>query len=154
MSTKNSTPKSMYEKVAAFLKLGDDGKLQSFYSRLQRTIEQDIKKQRTSRNILESNFAETTEQIGYDLADAKEAVDSAWMNVTAEQVATNELQAQFMHTYLEGISRAEARVTAIENELKFATEAHEQALKTIDDKIARYNSLLVRVTGQEASSEA
>lgn len=152
MSTKNSTPKSMFAKVAAFLKLGDEGKLQSFYTRLQRTVEQDIKKLTTSRGILVSNFQEATEQYQYDLQDATEAVDSAWMNVTPEQVATNELQADFMQTYLNGVSRAEAKVTALENQRKAAEEAHASALQAIDDKIAAANKLLVRITGE--SSEA
>ena len=117
MSTKNSTPKSMFDKVAAFLKLGPDGKLQSFYTRLQRTIEQDIKKLTTSRNLLVSNFQETTEQYQYDLQDATEAVDSAWMNVVPEQVATNELQAEFMQLYLNGISRAENKITHLSNKI-------------------------------------
>lgn len=152
MSIKNSTPKSMFDKVAAFLKLGPDGKLQSFYTRLQRTVEQDIKRLSTSRSILVSNFQEATEQYQYDLQDATEAVDSAWMNVSPEQVATNELQADFMQTYLNGVSRAEAKVKALEAQRESAEEAHSSALKTIDDKIAAANKLLVRITGE--SSEA
>ena len=152
MSSKNSTPKSMFEKVVAFLKLGPDGKLQSFYTRLQRTVEQDIKRLNTSRSILVSNFQESTEQYQYDLQDAQEAVDAAWMNVTPEQVATNELQAQFMQTYLDNISRAESKVTSLESLRDSAVEAYNNALKQIDDKIAAANRLLVRITGE--SSEA
>jgi len=152
MSSKNQTPKSMFAKVAAFLKLGDEGKLQSFYTRLQRTVEQDIKKLTTSRSLLVSNFQETTEQYQYDLQDAAEAVDSAWMNVTPEQVSTNELQAAFMGQYLEGVSRAEAKVTALEDARERAAQAHKEALENIDKQIARYNTLLVRITGE--SSEA
>ena len=152
MSSKNSTPKSMFEKVAAFLKLGPDGKLQSFYSRLQRTIEQDIKKLNTSRNIMVSNFQETTEQYQYDLQDATEAVDSAWMNVTPEQVATNELQASFMQVYLSGIAKAQAKVKSLEAMYQELTENHQKSLKEIDDKITTAEILLAGVTGE--SSEA
>lgn len=152
MSSKNSTPKSMFEKVAAFLKLGPDGKLQSFYSRLQRTIEQDIKKLNTSRNIMVSNFQETTEQYQYDLQDATEAVDSAWMNVTPEQVATNELQASFMQVYLNGIAKAQAKVKSLEAMYQELTENHQKSLKEIDDKITTAEILLAGVTGE--SSEA
>jgi hypothetical protein len=152
MSSKNQTPKSMFSKVAAFLKLGDEGKLQSFYSRLQRTVEQDIKKLTTSRSLLVSNFQEVIEQYQYDIQDAVEAVDSAWMNVTPEQVSTNELQSSFMGQYLDGVSRAEAKVTALEDSRSRAEKSHASSLESIDAQIARFNTLLVRITGE--SSEA
>jgi hypothetical protein len=57
-----------------------------------------------------------------------------------------------MQTYLDGVSRAEAKVTALENQRKVSEEAHASALKAIDDKIAAAQKLLVRITGE--SSEA
>lgn len=143
----SKAPKTIIEKVTAFLKLGNDGKIASFYDRLKRTIERDIKTMQTSRSLLVSNFEQVTDKYQDDLQDAQEAVDSAWMNITPEQVATNQLQEQFMSTYLDGISSAEARVEQIKKAYNVKLEAHNQELSEIDNRIANAQARLNIIVG-------
>lgn len=151
MSTKNSkTPQTIVEKVKAFLKLGDDGKLQSFYDRLRKTIQRDVKTLETSRALLVSNFERTSDEFNDKIEDAREAVEAAWMNITPENVATNALQESFMVTYLQGIETAENTLGLIEERFKASVAAHESELEAIDKKIAKGNSRLETLVGTSA----
>lgn len=143
----SKAPKTIIEKVTAFLKLGNDGKIASFYERLRKTIERDIKTLQTSRTLLVSNFEQVTDKYQDNLQDAQEAVEAAWMNITPEQVATNQLQEQFMEQYLQGVSTAEAKVEAIERKYTEDSEAHAKELSVIDNKIAKAQARLAVIVG-------
>lgn len=149
----SKTPKTIAEKVIAFLKLGPDGKMLSFFDRLKKTIERDIRTLETSRTLLVSNFEQVTDKYQDDLQDAQEAVEAAWMNISPEQVATNQLQEQFMSTYLDGVTEAEARANFIQETYDSRLEAHNQQLSEIDGNIARAEARLAVIVGSTSTNQ-
>lgn len=144
---KVSTPAGIVAKVMALLKLGEEGKIGSFFNKLESDFSRQIKALKHNISGLEFQFEQQLEQLNQQLEDAEQAVEDAWMNVTAENVATNAAQDRFKDDYLHAINYAESNVEGIKNEIKRITERHESQLKDYNDQIAKYEARLARIQG-------
>lgn len=152
-STNNTTgtslaPTTLLERVKAFLNLGDDGKIASFYDKLVKQFKRDIKSVEASIQIAISNFEQVTDQYTDDIADANEAVEAAWLNVTAANVATNEQQAAFIEPYMDNVVRAEAKVKRIQATYDAAKAAHNKEIEAANAKVAQGNARIAYILGQ------
>ena len=152
MSNKK-TPLTVFEKIKATLKLGDDGKLMSFFARIDKFIKREIKALETSRTLTVSTYEQERDQLVDKLQDAVEALDSQYQNVTVDQIATNSLQESFMETYLDRIRYAENSVTNIENQIKELDTEHASDLSSINDQIAERQRILNNLNGVETSTD-
>jgi archaellum component FlaC len=143
--SKVSTPVGIVAKVLALLKVGDEGKISSFYSKLESDFTREIKaiKHNIAGTKLEyDNYAQT---LAEQLEDYTAAVEDAWLNITADQVATNALQESFKSSYLRQIANAEAKVQSIEESIKDAKEEYEATMKDLNDQISKYEARLAKL---------
>lgn len=119
------TPKAqngIVERIMAFLKLGEAGKLDSFFNRITRTLGREITA--LEQNIKSIGFEneQVLSELDDQLEDAKEALNDAYLNVTPEDVATNQCQVEFMETYLLRISNAQGKIASIEDKIESIKE--------------------------------
>jgi len=152
MSNKK-TPLTVFEKIKATLKLGDDGKLMSFFGRIDKFIKREIKALETSRTLTVSTYEQERDQLVDKLQDAVEALDSQYQNVTVDQIATNSLQESFMGTYLDRIRYAENTVNDIENQIEELDTEHASDLSSINDQIEERQRILNNLNGVETSTD-
>ena len=137
MSTKAKL--SLVDRIVAFLKLNDAGRIQSFFDSETKNCKVQIKK-------LESNLKQTDlqneielEELERKIEDAEGAVDDAYLNVDVEAIKTNADKDSFARIYW-------GRIKSADQDLEYLQQAHADKLKSIKEnkeriekQIAAYN---------------
>ena len=144
---KVSTPAGIVAKIMAVLKLGEEGKIGSFFSKLESDFSREIKAIKHNLAGLEFEHEQQLEKLNEQLEDAQKAVEDAWMNVTADNVATNAAQESFKQYYLLEIALAENRVKDVEREIKDAKGEYKERVEDLNDQISKYEARLARIRG-------
>lgn len=144
---KVSTPAGIVAKIMAALKLGEEGKIGSFFNKLESDFTREIKAIKHNISGLEFEHEQRLEKLNEQLEDAEKAVEDAWMNVTADRVATNAAQDSFKQDYLAAITIAEKRVSNIKNDIKDAKGEYKEKLEDLNDQISKYEARLARIRG-------
>tara|TARA_R110000764_G_scaffold64009_2_gene134947 strand:+ start:149 stop:610 length:462 start_codon:yes stop_codon:yes gene_type:complete len=106
------------QKIMETFKLGDGGKLDSFFTRIDKTLSREIAAHEKNIENNKFNSKTVTEGLQDDLEDAEQRLAEAFMAVEPENVDTNQKASGFVDAYLEGISKAEKAVERIEEEIK------------------------------------
>jgi hypothetical protein len=145
MSNTVKTPQTLTQRIVAFFNLGDSGKIQSFADRAQKSIDREIRNLETSSKILVQQHEVAVEKLNDQIADAKDSVETALMNVSPDQVATNALQEAYLPVYLKGISRAEEAVESLEGQMKSLEDNHNKELAAIEKQIASRKARLAQI---------
>ncbi len=144
---KVSTPAGIVAKIMAALKLGEEGKIGSFFNKLESDFNREIKAIKHNISGLEFEHEQRLEKLNEQLEDAEKAVEDAWMNVTADKVGTNAAQDSFKHYYLAAITMAEAKVEQIKTNIKDAKGEYKERIEDLNNQIAKYEARLARITG-------
>ena len=147
MSNKK-TSQTLTEKVLAFLKLGDDAKIRSFFDKQVKVIQRSIKNIESEKLTLERQYSIDQEHLQEQLEDAAEAVNAAYLNITVDNVSSNEKQAEFANVYWSGVEKAENKVKSIQSRIKSLEETYTSDIKRLDSEIATYNSKLSNLLGE------
>lgn len=138
---------SIVNTIITFFKLGDSGKLDSFFTRLVRDFERAVNQIEINMNILKSQYDQQITEIEEALEDANQSVEDAWKNVTPEQVATNALQESFKNDFIANIERAEAAVDRHQERLEKAKERYKEERQEMADQIKAYKARIAKITG-------
>jgi len=137
---------SIVNQIATILKIGDFGKVESFINRIDSTLTREIST--ANRNIsnikhnLEGKIALQKEH----LADAEKEVEDAYLEVSPEDVATNQKQRAFMETYLDHIEVKEAAVAKVEKTIEDLNEQAKDDIDAQEKKIAVRKSRIALIT--------
>lgn len=133
MADKKATTTSLglVNRILSFLKLGEDGKIMSFF-------DGEVKRLRTTVTGLERkignltyNHEGTLDELNDQIEDTQEALEQAYFNITPEQVATNGMQKSFSYSYWESIESYENALAALKNEA-------EEAVTSYEKQVAKY----------------
>jgi predicted nucleic acid-binding Zn-ribbon protein len=154
MSTVNAKKESkgvamtLVSKIAAFLKLGDEGKLQSFMDRIIRDSNREVTRLTQNLSTEEISHKHTIEKLNDDLADAKQALEDAFMNVDVTRISTNADQDSYKTTYLGGIEKAERNIDIIEDKIADAKASLMETKKQITEQINAYKARIASFEGK------
>jgi len=135
--------------IKAFLNLGDEGKLESFFQRVNKTLKKENTVNTKNLENLKFNHEQNLETLKDRLEDANEALDRAYMNVNVDRIQTNEQQEAHVDVYLAQIDTQLAVVSGIEKEIEKAKERYTEEAKEIQDQIDSNKKRLAKV-GEEA----
>lgn len=135
--------------IKAFLNLGDEGKLESFFQRVNKTLKKENTVNTKNLENLKFNHEQNLETLKDRLEDANEALDRAYMNVNVDRIQTNEQQEAHVDVYLAQIDTQLAVVSGIEKEIEEAKERYTEEAKEIQDQIDSNKKRLAKV-GEEA----
>jgi len=138
----SSSSFAIVRKIAALLKLGSDGKLDSFLTKVLKQLKRELKAFESNLVTKESNYKDSLEDLNDKLEDAYEALESSYLNIDIEKISTNEQQSAYIDVYLENIDKHILTVKRIESQISTLTEVYEEEVKDINNNIA---SLKLRI---------
>ena len=127
------------------LKLDEEGKIGKFFAKEVKKFENAIRDLKNNIAATENVHQSNLERLNDGLEDAKEGVETAYQNVTVENVANNATMESFASTYWYGVETANSKVKSIENKIKDATEAHVKAIEEITLQIAKYQARIDKI---------
>jgi VIT1/CCC1 family predicted Fe2+/Mn2+ transporter len=139
--------KGIVASIMAALKLGEEGKIGSFFNKLENEFEREIKSIQHNIKGEELEHDHAVESLKAKIEDAKKAIEDAWMNITAEQVATNAMQESFKSDYLTNVTRKEMELERLEDQLKRINGSYESSIKDLNEQIEKYEARLAKIRG-------
>ncbi len=143
--------KSLLNRIKAILKVGEEGKVQSFLEREEKKLRRSVAGYERTIENLQFNLQTTVDSLEDKLDDARTSLSSAYEAITGEDVATNAAQDSFSSVYWGAVDAAEAEVTRIEEQIKSETETTENEIEVYEEKIAKVNSRIAVITGEEVA---
>jgi predicted nucleic acid-binding Zn-ribbon protein len=146
MSNKSKTPQTLVEKIKAKLKLGEDGKLMSFFERLNRNLERKLQALIQKKNNLVFNFENRLQELNDAVEDARQNVTDVYESADVTRMATNASQDEYMTEYLSAIDRAESALESAENAVTRAQESHNSEVEALNKQISALQARIARVT--------
>jgi SMC interacting uncharacterized protein involved in chromosome segregation len=133
--------------IMAALKLGEEGKIGSFFNKLENEFEREIKSIKHNIKGEELEHDHAVESLKAKIEDAKKAIEDAWMNITAEQVATNAMQESFKSDYLTNVTKKEMELERLEGQLKKINSSYEASITDLNEQIEKYEARLKKIRG-------
>lgn len=139
---------SIVRAISAFLKLGEDGKLDSFFTRVVKSLTKEITAHKQNLKNLEFNHSQKIDELDDKLEDAQTALDEAYMKVDMEKIGTNESQSRFQEVYLENIDNHEVAVKLAEGAIEAENKSYESSKKSIEEQIESLNKRIRKVSAE------
>ena len=133
---------SLVRKISAFLKLGETGKLESFFQRVIKTLSKEISAHKKNLDTLKFNYTQEIEDIDDEIQDAQVAYEESFMKVDIDKIGTNEAQKDFQEVYLANIDAKALVVENLKKKKEEATQAYDALVKETQEQI---DSLTKRV---------
>lgn len=133
---------SLVRKISAFLKLGETGKLESFFQRVIKTLSKEISAHKKNLDTLKFNYTQEIEDIDDEIQDAQVAYEESFMKVDIDKIGTNEAQKDFQEVYLANIDTKALVVENLKKKKEEATQAYDASVKETQEQI---DSLTKRV---------
>ncbi len=133
------------EKVLAFLKITDEGRINGFYLKQQAQLNKDIKNLNKNLDTLNDQHEETLEELNEKLDDATIRVEEAYQGVTPEDVATNEKANSHTNTFWFVVEKAEAVVAELTAQIERTQKRHDEAIENVKAQITERERRLAKL---------
>lgn len=134
-TTEQKAKFSITRKIMELFNLGDSGKLDSFFTRVTKSLNRDITALETNKRTIRFNAKQREDELKDQLEDAQDSLQEAYLAVSPEDVKTNEDQKSFMDFYLKNIHAKRDEVKRIEELIKAHKEELAANIKSVDDRI-------------------
>ena len=141
-----TTRTSIVARVKALLKLGDDGKIDSFFNRESKKLKRDIESLRRNLETCKLNHVREIEGLEEQLEDAKAELDNAYLDVRPEEITTNAAQEEFSTKYWDKITECEESVSFIEDTIKNNNKLHKETTDYIEEQIKETSYRLEKIS--------
>ena len=129
-------PTTVLERIKAFFKLDDAGRVENFFKN-------EIKAMRLRIRAIEMNMKSDELKLEIDLAtidstieDAVQGIEDTYTAVKPEDVTNNEAMIKFSPKYWKAIKSAEALVASLQKEREAIVQSYEEELKSNKAEIA------------------
>ncbi len=139
---------SLVKAIVTLFKLGEEGKIESFFERQRKALNRDIASSKTALSVLKQKHENQLEDYADKMEDAHENVINAYMNVEAEKVANNPSAIAYGEIYWERVTVAEANIVSLEESVKEIKEAYELKVKSIEKEIAERTRRLEKISAE------
>lgn len=144
-----TTKFAIVEQIVNFLKLGDEGKLGSFFERVVKKLEKSISLHKKNIENLKFNSKNAVDTMLDQLADAKEELDTTYLNVQPDDVSNNAKQEAFLETYLDRIEAAEMKVSRINERITAEKDALADKIKDAEVQIKELETRINNITSRK-----
>ena len=139
-------PTTVLERIKAFFKLDDAGRVENFFKN-------EIKAMRLKIRATEMNMKSDELKLEIDLAtidstieDAVQGIEDAYTAVKPEDVTNNESMTRFSPKYWKAIESAEALVVSLQKEREAIVQSYEEELKVNKAEIALLNARITKLS--------
>ncbi len=144
-TTTKTTATGIVAKVLAWLNITEEGKIVNFFERLRNDLIKEIKKLKRNLEVTKDEYNDKLEVLQEQKQDAEARVDEAYMNVTVENINTNEKASSFVNDYWNNIERAESALDDINSRIKETEKYKEDTIKSIQEQIAERERRLNKI---------
>ena len=139
-------PTTVLERIKAFFKLDDAGRVENFFKN-------EIKAMRLKIRATEMNMKSDELKLEIDLAtidstieDAVQGIEDAYTAVKPEDVTNNESMTKFSPKYWKAIESAEALVLSLQKEREAIVQSYEEELKLNKAEISLLNARIAKLS--------
>ena len=139
-------PTTVLERIKAFFKLDDAGRVENFFKN-------EIKAMRLKIRATEMNMKSDELKLEIDLAtidstieDAVQGIEDAYTAVIPENVTNNESMTKFSPKYWKAIESAEALVVSLQKEREAIVQSYEEELKVNKAEVALLNARIAKLS--------
>ena len=139
-------PTTVLERIKAFFKLDDAGRVENFFKN-------EIKAMRLRIRAIEMNMKSDELKLEIDLAtidstieDAIQGIEDAYTAVKPEDVTNNESMSKFSPKYWKAIESAEALVMDLQKDREKVVQYYEEELKSNKAEIALLNARIAKLS--------
>lgn len=133
---------SIVRKIAALLNLGEEGKLDSFFNKVVKSLSNEIKVKKNNLNSKKLLHEQKLDELEDKLEDAKLALEESFLKVDVSNITTNEDQTNYVDKYLDNIDVKYLQVKKLEDQIEKEKEAYAQDCKTTEEDV---DSLTLRI---------
>lgn len=130
-----STKQTLVERILALLNLTDNDRVKTFLERQVKSLKRDEKNLSKNIDTVTDQKVDELEKISDKIADAEEAVEAAYTNVTPEDVSTNEKADSFASQYWRNIERAEAIVMQLNKQYEQTEKQFDAQLEELQNQL-------------------
>lgn len=132
--------------IVNFFKLGEEGKVEKFFDKQRKDLVREIKLLDTNISTTKLNTDHEIDDLNYQLADAKEAVDNAYVSVNVEAINSNEEITQEAKRYWGNIVNAEAKVELLTSKIAEVKENTAKTIQGFEDQITERRRRLEKIS--------
>ena len=139
-------PTTVLERIKAFFKLDDAGRVENFFK-------SEIKAMLLKIRAIEMNMKSNELKLEIELAtidstieDAVQGIEDAYTAVKPEDVTNNESMTRFSPKYWKAIESAEALVVSLQKEREAIVQSYEEELKVNKAEIALLNARIAKLS--------
>lgn len=138
---------NIVNKIMAMLNIGEQGQLDSFFSKIKKDAENRVKKLNSNISTLDINHKIALDELNDKIEDAEAQVEAAYSNVDLESIKTNQDQTNYMSTYLKRIKEAEDNLKYLEDQKKNLITGHKASKDDIKENIKRIEDRMKKIFG-------
>lgn len=148
MATKIVSKFSLVRAISAFLNLGEAGKLDSFFTRVIKTLSKEVTAHKKNLENLKFNHEQKLDELNDSLEDANAALDEAYLKVDMDQLANNASQQSFQDIYLENIDNHELAVQKIEKKIQEEKDSYAEKVKSVQENINSLEKRIAKISAE------
>jgi len=146
--SKVGAPLTIEQRVIAFLNLGEDGQVLSFFGHVRKATERDLVSLETNLKSVAFQHTQKLDSLNDDLKDAEAAVKEAYESVDTTRIKTNADQKAYIAQYLNQVGSAERKVQDVKSQIEKANEFQKETVKSYEEKIKVLKARLVTFSGE------
>lgn len=159
MSAKDTPVKStsklaIVRAIMALFNIGDEGKVESFFGKAQKSLKDDIKAEEQEIKVLEFEFESKSDKLKDELEDAKQAYDESFLTVNLTEIETKSQQSDYVPIYFANIRKKKAYVALVEQKIKDLTESFDATKEASAKKIANFKEELAAISTEAKGATA
>jgi t-SNARE complex subunit (syntaxin) len=149
MTTKKETTGvyALAQKVLNLLNIGEDAKINNFFSKEVKKAEKFIRDLKRNLTTLENTYNDDVDDINEKLVDAREAVEDAKIAVTLADVKTNDAADSFASVYWRNVDAKLAEVKRLEKKLETLAETFKKDSEDVQEQIEKYQARIDMIKG-------
>ena len=149
MSTKKETAGiyALAQKVLNLLNIGEDAKINNFFSKEVKKAEKAIRDLKRNLTTLENQYNDSIDDVNEKLVDAKEAVEDAKIAVTLNDVKTNDAADSFAGNYWRNVDSKLAEVKRLEKKSESLADSLKKSVEDVQEQIDKYQSRIDMIQG-------
>ncbi len=139
---------SIVRAISTLLKLGNDGKIESFLEKVIRQLKKEVTVYKKNLDTLSFNYEQTVEELKEKLEDALDAYEHSLLEIDPAKVGTNEQQSAYIEVYLDNIDLKALAIKALEEEIAEKEESYKKEKETIEKQISSLTKRIEAVSAQ------
>ena len=138
---------ALAQKVLDLLNIGEDAKINNFFSKEVKKAEKAIRDLRRNLTTLENQYNDSIDDVNEKLVDAKEAVEDAKIAITLNDVKTNDAADSFAGTYWRNVDSKLAEVKRLEKKSESLAESLKKSIEEVQEQIDKYQARINMIQG-------